>query len=227
MVPNRPQIYMSSLDKAFTFDFAFPAKTCQKEVYSQAIESMIPQLFEGYNATVLAYGQTGSGKTHSMGTSHGPEDNPEMAGIIQRTVEDMFKEIQSRADEINVKVRVSFVELYREQLYDLLSNKSAKKEECICDLREDPIKGVVIPNLTETSVSSLSSTMHQLELGSHKRVTAATAMNNTSSRSHAIFTLFLDIVNKSDGGNSRVAKFHLVDLAGSERANKTKATGDR
>lgn len=227
MVPDRPQIFLSSVDKAFTFDFAFPANTPQKDVYTEAIEGMIPQLFEGYNATVLAYGQTGSGKTHSMGTSHGPEDDPEMAGIIQRTVQDLFKEIQARSDQIEVKVRVSFVELYREQLYDLLSTKSNKKEECICDLREDPVKGVVILNLTETAVTSLAGTMHQLELGSNKRVTAATAMNNTSSRSHAIFTLFLDIVNKMDGGNSRVAKFHLVDLAGSERANKTKATGDR
>ncbi len=88
-------------------------------------------------------------------------------------------------------------------------------------------RGVVIPGLTELSVSSVEQTMRRLEAGSSKRVTAATAMNNTSSRSHAIFTVLLTITGKEEGGNTTVSKFHLVDLAGSERQKKTQASGDR
>ncbi len=126
-------------------------------------------------------------------------------------------------------VSVAFIELYREQLYDLLSSAGARKEDCVLDLREDPVKGVVAPGLTENLVASVQETMRQLETGSAKRVTAATAMNNTSSRSHAIFTVQLNIVSKreEDAGACTVSKFHLVDLAGSERAKKTMATGDR
>ena len=93
--------------------------------------------------------------------------------------------------------------------------------------REDPVKGVCIPGLTELEVGTLESTMKQLEKGSNNRVTAATAMNKTSSRSHAIFTLLLNIVSKDDPSNVTVSKFHLVDLAGSERQKKTKAEGQR
>ncbi|TRY68349.1 hypothetical protein TCAL_03053 [Tigriopus californicus] len=228
VVPNRPQIYLPSLEKAFTFDFAFGAGSTQKTVYDESSQDMIVKLFEGYNTTVLAYGQTGSGKTHSMGTSYQAgqaQSDPALAGIIQRAVGDIFAEIAKRRHELDVRVRVAFVELYREQLYDLLSPKSHKKEDCVCDLREDPTRGVVIPGLTEESVESLDHTMDVLTLGSTKRVTAATAMNNTSSRSHAIFTVFLNMIDQS--GQSTLAKFHLVDLAGSERAKKTKATGDR
>lgn len=228
MVPSRPQVYLSSLEKAFTFDFAFAADASQKSVYDACSQDMIVKLFEGYNTTVLAYGQTGSGKTHSMGTSYQAgqaESDPALAGIIQRAVGDIFEEIQKRRHELEVRVRVAFVELYREQLYDLLSPKSHKKEDCVCDLREDPTRGVVIPGLTEEPVESLDHTMDVLTLGSTKRVTAATAMNNTSSRSHAIFTVFLNMIDQA--GQSTLSKFHLVDLAGSERAKKTKATGDR
>ncbi len=228
MVPGRAQVLMNTLDRAYTYDYAFDVGSTQESVYDASVRSMIPRLFEGYNATVLAYGQTGSGKTHSMGTSYDSSTTPpELAGVIPRAVGEIFSEISRRAEQIDVTVSVAFVELYREQLYDLLSAKSSKKEDCVCELREDPAKGVVIPGLTESGVSSVEETMRRLEAGSSKRVTAATAMNNTSSRSHAIFTLFLNIVNKEEGGNATVSKFHLVDLAGSERAKKTLATGDR
>ena len=118
-------------------------------------------------------------------------------------------------------------------MYDLLSTKI--KEDCIVDLLEDPTRGVVIANLTEVVVGNLRQTMEQLEKGSLKRVTAATAMNNTSSRSHTIFTLYVEgtrktnVVEPVEAGqgklNNIVTKFHLVDLAGSERAKKTMATG--
>jgi kinesin family protein 4/21/27 len=229
VVPNRPQISLGSIDRAFTYDFAFDEHSEQKTVYDTAVAPMIENLFNGYNATVLAYGQTGSGKTHSMGTTFNVDKTPmDLAGIIPRVVQDIFKEIENRKEELDVTVKVSFVELYREALYDLLSKKSSRKEDCICDLREDPVKGVIIPNLTENKVDNLRDTMNQLVVGSTKRVTAATAMNSTSSRSHAIFSLSLTIVNTAAEGNAAtVSKFHLVDLAGSERGKKTKAEGQR
>ena len=160
-----------------------------------------------------------------------------MEGVIPRAVKEIFSRISEKSDDYDFSVRVAFIELYKEKLYDLLSTKSKIKEDCIVDLREDPTKGVVIANLTEVVVENLRQTMEQLENGSVKRVTAATAMNNTSSRSHAIFTLYVEGTRKSnvvepveagqDKLNNIVTKFHLVDLAGSERAKKTKATGDR
>ena len=178
----------------------------------------------GYNATVLAYGQTGSGKTYTMGTNN---EIPE--GVIPRAVRTIFNKIAVLKDQYDFSVRVAFIELYNEKLYDLLSQRSKIKEECIVDLREDPSKGVVISNLTEVSVETLETTMEKLEQGSIKRVTAATAMNNVSSRSHAIFTVFVEgtLKQEMEDMDNIFAKFHLVDLAGSERAKKTQATGNR
>ena len=168
-----------------------------------------------------------------MGTSNRENETPKPAeGVIPRAVRHIFSCIHERKDDYDFAVRVAFVELYKEKLYDLLSTKSKIKEDCIVDLREDPVKGVVINNLTEVFVDNLRATMEQLEKGSEKRVTAATAMNHTSSRSHAIFTLIIEGTRKSDASEDNhleniVAKFHLVDLAGSERAKKTLATGVR
>merc|ERR1719322_286409 len=118
------------------------------------------------------------------------------------------------------------MELYNEQLFDLLSNKS-RKEDTIVDIREDGNRGIKIPGLTEMDITSVANTMSLLEKASEGRVTAATAMNARSSRSHAIFTLSIEARNKSDGRALTVSKFHMVDLAGSERQKKTKAKGDR
>ena len=173
-----------------------------------------------------------------MGTSNREgEIESALEGVIPRAVKEIFSRISEKSDDYDFNVRVAFIELYKEKLYDLLSTKSKIKEDCIVDLREDPTKGVVIANLTEVVVGNLRQTMEQLENGSVKRVTAATAMNNTSSRSHAIFTLYIEGTRKStvvepveagqDKLNNIVTKFHLVDLAGSERAKKTLATGVR
>ena len=118
------------------------------------------------------------------------------------------------------------MELYNEQLFDLLSNKN-RKEDTIVDIREDGNKGIKIPGLTEMDITSVANTMSLLEKASEGRVTAATAMNARSSRSHAIFTLSIESRSKEDGKTLTVSKFHMVDLAGSERQKKTKAKGDR
>ncbi|XP_040575374.1 chromosome-associated kinesin KIF4B [Lepeophtheirus salmonis] len=220
------QIFIKSTKNAFTYDYAFGNDVDQEEVYSKSVKELIPQLFKGYNVTVLAYGQTGSGKTHSMGTTNSPSTSPELIGIIPRAIKDIFEHISLEAcEDVSFVTKVSFIELYKENLYDLLSNKSQRKEECSLDIREDPKIGLYISNLSEVPVDSLSDTIIQLENGSKKRVTAATAMNNVSSRSHAIFTFHIEGTNRNN--EVLVAKFHLVDLAGSERQKKTKATGER
>uniref|UniRef100_A0A1B6E537 Kinesin motor domain-containing protein n=1 Tax=Clastoptera arizonana TaxID=38151 RepID=A0A1B6E537_9HEMI len=208
-------------NNAFTFDYVFDQDVSQQDVYESAVKKLVLQLFKGYNVTVLAYGQTGSGKTHSMGTNN--SSRIEEKGIIPRAVEDIFEHVSSDV-EWEYEIKTSFVELYNEQLYDLLANKP--KEQCIVDIREDS-RGIVIPGLTEIAVSSAQSTLQCLDMGSCGRAVGSTAMNSKSSRSHAIFTIYLNITKKSNSSEAMSAKFHLVDLAGSERSKKTKAIGDR
>jgi len=225
VVENEPQVYIPNTEKSFTYDFALGGQSTNEELYTTAVRNIVKQLFTGYNVTVLAYGQTGSGKTHSMGTAYNAEDDPILEGVIPRSVRDIFKHIAENEDT-EFLVKVSFMELYNEQLFDLLSTKS-RREDTMVDIREDGNKGIKIPGLTETPITSVEDTMMMLEKASEGRVTAATAMNARSSRSHAIFTLGVEAKPKSDPKAVTISKFHLVDLAGSERQKKTKAKGDR
>ncbi|XP_074644336.1 chromosome-associated kinesin KIF4A-like [Tubulanus polymorphus] len=223
-VKGEPQVIVGS-NRPFTFDYAFSAETSQEDVYDSAVNGLLRGLFNGYNATVLAYGQTGSGKTYSMGSSYHPEDAPDSStlGIIPRVVKSLFKQANEDVDH-EFSVRVSFLELYNEDIIDLFV--PAERRETMV-LREDPINGIKIPGLKEMSVHNLQETMDLLRQGSVGRTTGATAMNSQSSRSHAIFTIHVDQFNKLDQNDIWKAKFHLVDLAGSERVKKTMATGDR
>jgi len=225
VVDNEPQVYIPNTEKSFTYDFALGKTSTNEELYNVAVAKILKQLFRGYNVTVLAYGQTGSGKTHSMGTAYSAEDDPILEGVIPRSVKDIFQHIVENKDT-EFLVKVSFMELYNEQLFDLLSNKP-RKEDTIVDIREDGNKGIKIPGLTETPITSMAEAMLLLEKASEGRVTAATAMNARSSRSHAIFTLGIEAKPKSDPKAVTISRFHLVDLAGSERQKKTKAKGDR
>ena len=153
-------------------------------------------------------------------------DDPALHGVIPRSVRDIFKHLESKSSEMSFKVGLSFMELYNEQLFDLLSSKP-RREDTIVELREDGNKGIKIPGLTELEIGSVENTMALLEKASEGRVTAATAMNARSSRSHAIFTLTIEARSKTDSKALTVSKFHMVDLAGSERQKKTKAKGDR
>jgi len=226
LMKNEPQVHLLNTQKSFTFDYGYDDESDQMQVYQEAVKPIVNKLFKGYNVTVLAYGQTGSGKTHTMGTAYRSSMDPELEGVIPRAVKDIFEHIEKNRDTQYI-VKMSFLELYNEQLFDLLSDKP-RREDTIVDIREDT-KGIKIPGLTETPVTSLQGTMNILEKASDGRVTAATAMNMHSSRSHAIFTLTLESSTVSvDGGTgSTTSKFHMVDLAGSERQKKTKAKGER
>ncbi|XP_011144099.1 chromosome-associated kinesin KIF4 [Harpegnathos saltator] len=220
IIPGEPQIRILNSDKSFTYNYVFSPDVGQEEFYNVAIKRLIDNIFQGYNVTILAYGQTGSGKTYSMGTNY---TGIEEKGIIPRVTEDIFETIKSKEDW-NFKVVVSFMELYQEQLYDLLSDK--QRNQSIVDIREDG-KSIKVTGLTEKEVTNAQETLECLNQGSIGRITGATAMNAHSSRSHAIFTICIRQQKKDDPNTATVAKFHLVDLAGSERSKKTQATGER
>lgn len=221
VIPEENQIQIKSTDKAFTFNYVFDSDIGQAKFYDTSIKKMITHIFQGYNVTILAYGQTGSGKTHSMGTNYSESNGND--GVIPRAVEDIFETIKLKEDW-DYKVAVSFMELYQEQLYDLLANK--QRNQCVVDIREDS-KSIKIVGVTERTVTNSQETLQCLADGSLCRATGATAMNSQSSRSHAIFSISVHQQKKDDPTIMRTAKFQLVDLAGSERSKKTQATGER
>ncbi|XP_013419740.1 chromosome-associated kinesin KIF4A [Lingula anatina] len=222
-IPGEPQVVIGT--KSFTYDFAFSPNTSQELVYDRAVANLVKGVFKGYNATVLAYGQTGSGKTYTMGSGYNIslEEDEDLAGVIPRVVRQLYRGIQEREESHTFVVRVSFLEIYNEDLHDLLSSNSSKD----LAIREDPEGGILIPGLTETVVSSPEDTILCLEHGSTHRTTGATAMNATSSRSHAIFTIMVEQQSREDSNDFMKSKFHLVDLAGSERCKRTQAEGGR
>ncbi|XP_055530978.1 chromosome-associated kinesin KIF4 [Wyeomyia smithii] len=226
--PSEPQVVIgngiSGKPEAFTFNYVFSPDDGQELLYESSVRPLLEKLFAGYNVTILAYGQTGSGKTFTMGTNYDGQEDSAVVGVIPRAINDIFDRIGSSEDS-NASVSCSFMELYQENLYDLLSTK-ANREERVVDIRESNSQ-IVIPGLTEIVVNSAENTIEALMRGSQERAVGSTAMNAVSSRSHAIFTI--NITNRSKGDKPTVtnSKFHLVDLAGSERPKKTQATGER
>ncbi|XP_038172731.1 chromosome-associated kinesin KIF4A [Arvicola amphibius] len=222
-VPGEPQVVVGN-DKSFTYDFVFDPSTEQEEVFNTAVAPLIKGIFKGYNATVLAYGQTGSGKTYSMGGAYTAEQEHESTiGVIPRVIQLLFKEINKKSD-FEFTLKVSYLEIYNEEILDLLC---PSREKTQINIREDPKEGIKIVGLTEKTVLVASDTVDCLEQGNNSRTVASTAMNSQSSRSHAIFTISIEQRKKNDKNSNFRSKLHLVDLAGSERQKKTKAEGDR
>ncbi|KAI7795730.1 kinesin family member 4 [Triplophysa rosa] len=222
-VPGEPQVIVGN-DKAFTYDYVFDPSTEQEEVFNTAVSPLLSGLFKGYHATVLAYGQTGSGKTFSMGGTYTSEqENEPTVGVIPRVIRRIFQEKAKCADSEFV-LAVSYLEIYNEEILDLLCTS---KDKPVISIREDPKEGIKIAGLMEKEVSTAHEMVGCLELGNSARTVGSTAMNAASSRSHAIFTISLEQRRKGDKSDVMVSKLHLVDLAGSERQKKTKAEGDR
>ncbi|XP_068154573.1 chromosome-associated kinesin KIF4 [Drosophila tropicalis] len=219
-----PQVTVNRAE-TFTYNYVFDTADSQQDIYDDCVHPKLKKLLSGYNVTILAYGQTGSGKTYTMGTSfNGIMD--ENAGVIPRAIYEIFKEIDAMSSSDTTSkskfvVTCSFVELYQEQLIDLFSpNRST------VDVREVKSR-IVMPGLTELQVQSAKEVTDYLMKGSAGRAVGSTAMNESSSRSHAIFTITV-VASQTDGRDSvTTSKFNLVDLAGSERASKTLASGDR
>ncbi|VDP91594.1 unnamed protein product [Echinostoma caproni] len=232
---------MIGRDKLFSFDFVFDESTSQRTVYTKAAFPMVDCVLKGYNATLFAYGQTGSGKTYTMGTCAIENFTDVNVGIVPRIVHDIFDRMPMFP--FDYTVRVSFLEIYKEDILDLLSEDVTAP----LPIREDN-QVIKIPGLTERIVGCSEEVLALLQSGSTKRSVGGTAMNSQSSRSHAIFTLhFLlrpkeptpgekprkdpaeppEASDELSPGETLTAKLHLVDLAGSERIKKTHAEGDR
>ncbi|KAJ5894325.1 hypothetical protein N7495_006016 [Penicillium taxi] len=217
-------------DKAFTFDNSFWSHdeedehyAHQEDVYNSLGEEFLDHNFEGYHTCIFAYGQTGSGKSYTMmGT-------PDQPGLIPRTCEDLFQRIESSpSPDVSYNVRVSYFEVYNEHVRDLLVPRTDPPH--YLRIRESPSEGPYVKDLTELSVRNYTELMKCMRKGDMSRTTASTKMNDTSSRSHAVFTITLKQIHhdiSTDETTERTARIRLVDLAGSERAKSTEATGAR
>ena len=214
--------------KQFTFDSVYDHTNTQREIYEETALPIVRAAMEGYNGTVFCYGQTGTGKTHTM---EGSLDPPAERGIIPNAFDTVFADIDaSEAVDKTFLVRASFLEIYNENVRDLL----AKDQTKTCALKETPEKGVYVDGLTTFVVKSAEEMREVLEVGKKNRSVGATLMNADSSRSHSIFTVTVETSETTPGEPShsgeariRVGKLNLVDLAGSERQSKTQASGDR
>ncbi|NWU89485.1 KIF27 protein, partial [Upupa epops] len=236
LVPNTQQVIIGK-DRVFTFDFVFGKNSTQKEVYDVCIKPLVVSLTEGYNATVFAYGQTGSGKTYTIGGGHIASVAEDEKGIIPRAIQELFQHISEKSD-IDFHVKVSYIEVYKEELRDLLELETSVKE---LHIREDEKGNTVIVGAKEFQVECADEVISLLESGNAARHTGTTQMNEHSSRSHAIFTISIcqkqcaesqkttDVAQDSCWKSDQMitSKFHFVDLAGSERVAKTGNTGER
>ncbi|XP_051124233.1 kinesin-like protein KIN-4A isoform X2 [Andrographis paniculata] len=250
VVPGKPQVQIGS--HSFTFDQVYGSTgSPSTAMYEDCVAPLVDGLFQGYNATVLAYGQTGSGKTYTMGSS--VKDGCEN-GLIPKVMNALFSKIDALKDDIEFQLHVSFIEIHKEDVRDLLDPSYVNRQEMInghaskvtipgkppIQIRETSNGVITLAGSTERSVKTLKEMSECLEQGSQNRATGSTNMNNQSSRSHAIFTITMEQMRRLHPGNSNdsnvhdymadeylCAKLHLVDLAGSERAKRTGSDGLR
>ncbi|XP_042308605.1 kinesin-like protein KIF3A isoform X2 [Sceloporus undulatus] len=208
--------------KTFTFDTVFGPESKQLDVYNLTARPIIDSVLEGYNGTIFAYGQTGTGKTFTM---EGVRAVPELRGIIPNSFAHIFGHIAKAEGDTRFLVRVSYLEIYNEEVRDLLGKDQTQRLE----VKERPDVGVYIKDLSAYVVNNADDMDRIMTLGHKNRSVGATNMNEHSSRSHAIFTITIECSEKGVDGNIhvRMGKLHLVDLAGSERQAKTGATGQR
>uniref|UniRef100_A0A672YTA3 plus-end-directed kinesin ATPase n=1 Tax=Sphaeramia orbicularis TaxID=375764 RepID=A0A672YTA3_9TELE len=219
-------------NKSFNFDYSYWSHTSpedvnyasQMQVYKDIGEEMLLHAFEGYNVCIFAYGQTGAGKSYTM---MGKQDVKDQQGIIPLMCEDLFTKINDNTDNsMSYSVEVSYMEIYCERVRDLLNPKNKGNLR----VREHPLMGPYVEDLSKLAVTSYNDIQDLMDSGNKARTVAATNMNETSSRSHAVFNIiFTQKRHDADTDNTseKVSKISLVDLAGSERADSTGAKGTR
>ncbi|XP_060201161.1 kinesin-like protein KIN-5C [Lycium barbarum] len=227
------------IDRIFTFDKVFGPSAQQRDLYDQAIIPIVNEVLEGFNCTIFAYGQTGTGKTYTMEgeckrAKSGPNGElPQEAGVIPRAVKQIFDTLESQNAEYSVKV--TFLELYNEEITDLLAPEDLSKvaledrQKKQLPLMEDGKGGVLVRGLEEEIVTSASEIFTLLERGSAKRRTAETLLNKQSSRSHSLFSITIHIKETTHEGEELIkcGKLNLVDLAGSENISRSGAREGR
>nr|CAD7264094.1 unnamed protein product [Timema shepardi] len=219
---ENPQAADGEPPKMFTFDSVFDMDSRQVDVYNETARPIVDKVLMGYNGTILAYGQTGTGKTFTMA---GICSEPELKGIIPNSFAHIFGYIAKADDHRKFLVRVAHIEIYNEEVRDLLG----KDQSARLEVKERPDIGVYIKDLSGYVVNNADDMERIMTLGNKNRMVGATAMNETSSRSHAIFTITIENGDVGEDGKQHIkmGKLHLVDLAGSERQSKTGATGLR
>uniref|UniRef100_A0A8C9WAZ6 plus-end-directed kinesin ATPase n=1 Tax=Scleropages formosus TaxID=113540 RepID=A0A8C9WAZ6_SCLFO len=217
--------------KSFSFDYSYwshttpddPSFASQSQVYNDIGKEMLQHAFEGYNVCIFAYGQTGAGKSYTMMGKQ--EEGQE--GIIPQLCEELFEKINDNSNEdISYSVEVAYMEIYCERVRDLLNPKNKGNLR----VREHPLLGPYVEDLSKLAVTSYTDIADLMDAGNKARTVAATNMNETSSRSHAVFTIVFTQRkhdSETDLSTEKVSKISLVDLAGSERADSTGAKGTR
>ncbi|XP_074414952.1 kinesin-like protein KIF1B isoform X5 [Zonotrichia albicollis] len=217
--------------KSFSFDYSYwshtspedPCFASQSRVYNDIGKEMLQHAFEGYNVCIFAYGQTGAGKSYTM---MGKQEESQ-AGIIPQLCEELFEKINDNSnEEMSYSVEVSYMEIYCERVRDLLNPKNKGNLR----VREHPLLGPYVEDLSKLAVTSYTDIADLMDAGNKARTVAATNMNETSSRSHAVFTIVFTQKKhdtETDLSTEKVSKISLVDLAGSERADSTGAKGTR
>ncbi|ANM63996.1 phragmoplast orienting kinesin 1 [Arabidopsis thaliana] len=223
-------VWLGHPEARFTFDHVASETISQEKLFRVAGLPMVENCLSGYNSCVFAYGQTGSGKTYTMmgEISEAEGSLGEDCGVTARIFEYLFSRIkmeeEERRDEnLKFSCKCSFLEIYNEQITDLLEPSSTNLQ-----LREDLGKGVYVENLVEHNVRTVSDVLKLLLQGATNRKIAATRMNSESSRSHSVFTCTIESLWEKDSlTRSRFARLNLVDLAGSERQKSSGAEGDR
>jgi kinesin family member 21 len=249
---------------AFHFDYVYGGESEQRKLFEESIVPLLDACLEGHNSTVFAYGQTGSGKSYTMGTAmmdhrhpwtdrnQGSESDSIQSdlGVIPRAMYYLFEKIRddikavsesrmstttNSGDGVNYDVKVTFLELYNEDLLDLLASWESKPQVQPLVIREEFGGGIYVAGVAEINVKTVEAALECLKSGLASRKTASTDMNDMSSRSHAIFTVSIErlhyaVVDSSEPPVhtfSVKSKFHFVDLAGSERLKRTNAIGER
>ncbi|XP_066588411.1 kinesin-like protein KIF3B [Prorops nasuta] len=205
--------------KVFTFDAVYDGNSSQQELYEETVRPLVSSVLDGFNGTIFAYGQTGTGKTYTM---EGSKVEHEKRGIIPRSFEHIFSHI-GRSENMQYLVRASYLEIYQEEIRDLLHPDQTLRFE----LKEKPETGVFVKDLSSTVCKSAAEIQQLMNVGNQNRTIGATNMNEHSSRSHAIFLITIEMGVMGDKGGIRVGRLNLVDLAGSERQSKTGSCGER
>uniref|UniRef100_A0A671Z4W7 Kinesin-like protein n=1 Tax=Sparus aurata TaxID=8175 RepID=A0A671Z4W7_SPAAU len=217
--------------QSFTYDFAFcsvderdPTFASQQTVYEILAKPLLLRAFEGFNTCLFAYGQTGSGKSYTM-MGFGEEE-----GVIPRFCNELFSGLASMEhEEVKCHVEMSYFEVYNEKIHDLLVTRDEPNQRRMpLRVREHPVHGPYVADLSACGVLLQG----WLKLGNKQRATAATGMNDKSSRSHSVFTLVMtqtqtELVECEEHEHSITSRINLVDLAGSERSNTAQTSGDR
>ncbi|XP_023155486.2 kinesin-like protein KIF3C [Amphiprion ocellaris] len=224
VILRNPRAPPSEPQKTFTFDAVYDANSKQRDLYDESVRPLIDSVLAGFNGTIFAYGQTGTGKTYTM---QGAWLDPEKRGVIPNAFDHIFTHISRSQSDKQYLVRASYLEIYREEVRDLLDPNHGNARAL--ELRESPETGVYVRDLTSCVCKSIKEIEEVMNVGNQARAVGATDMNEHSSRSHALFLITVECSQPGPDGRKhiRVGRLNLVDLAGSERQAKTGVQGER